>query len=852
MSTVYFSKDDRRRDIIATQAGLNGIDFLEVLDSPALPLDQRQRTLFVHFINDPGALALGPGNVVVEGGERITGIQIITAQVVVDPRSGDPLRPVLVVTVDQRGDFSTYTLHLVENPAAPGALTAFDPVLRDVDFSFKVNCPSDFDCQVDRVCPPELRREPPIDYLARDFNSLRQVLRDRMAVIAPDWAERNVADIGVTLVELFAYLGDQLSYRQDAVATEAYLGTARRRISVRRHARLADYAMHDGCNARVWIQVRIDPTVTADVLLPKGRQILSAVPGQPPLIHPNSSGYLAAIGAGAQVFETLHDATLHAEHNELRFYTWGARESCLPRGAVKASLRGKLIHLQPGDFLLFREVRNPRSGDAADAAFENRQVVRLTEVVLRVDPIGGQFEPVISSDPIDVTDIRWATEDALRFPLCISSEKDDEFGGGYVDDLSLAYGNLVLADHGKTLPPEPIGEVPSPTVARIPVAGPSDEEDPSDEVRPHLVYAPIRFRPTLKEGPLTQASPFPASVFELTSATAAFATDPSEASPAVTLTSLRHIADLPLPWNPQRDLLNSDGDAREFVVEIDNDSTAVLRFGDGTHGAGLSPGLQFTATYRVGNGTQGNVGAGSLVHLVTTDGRIESVTNPLPAEGGVAAETIEEVRQRAPYAFRQKQQRAVTPADYAAQAAQYAGVQRAAATLRWTGSWHTLFLSVDRLGGGTIDPAFSANLTAALEPVRMAGVDLDVEPPEPVALELSLTVYVRAGYFRSDIEAALLEIFTSAVTRTGQLGAFHPDRFTFGQTVYLSPWVALAQAVAGVASVDVTTFQRRDDPGTSAIDAGLIKLGRLEVPVLDNNRNFPERGTFTLNLKGGK
>ena len=55
--------------------------------------------------------------------------------------------------------------------------------------------------------------------------------------------------MGVTLVELLAYVADELSYRQDAVATEAYLDTARSRVSLRRHARLVDYRMHDGCNA---------------------------------------------------------------------------------------------------------------------------------------------------------------------------------------------------------------------------------------------------------------------------------------------------------------------------------------------------------------------------------------------------------------------------------------------------------------------------------------------------------------------------------------------------------------------------------------------------------------------------
>lgn len=47
----------------------------------------------------------------------------------------------------------------------------------------------------------------------------------------PDWTDRNPADLGVTLAELFAYLGDRLAYWQDAAA---YLRTAGRRTSVRR------------------------------------------------------------------------------------------------------------------------------------------------------------------------------------------------------------------------------------------------------------------------------------------------------------------------------------------------------------------------------------------------------------------------------------------------------------------------------------------------------------------------------------------------------------------------------------------------------------------------------------------
>lgn len=86
------------------------------------------------------------------------------------------------------------------------------------------------------------RRPPPnadeVSYLSRDYEGLRQLMLDRLSVTLPAFTERHVPDLWVTLVELLAYVGDDLSYYEDAVATEAYLQTARRRISIRRHARL--------------------------------------------------------------------------------------------------------------------------------------------------------------------------------------------------------------------------------------------------------------------------------------------------------------------------------------------------------------------------------------------------------------------------------------------------------------------------------------------------------------------------------------------------------------------------------------------------------------------------------------
>ena len=119
LTTRYACCDDRRR-IEVDASAFNGIDFLEVLDpGVAAPQEDRQRTLFVHFVKDPTPLgAIGPDNIVIEGGDRVRDVRAVQAQVAVDPRSGST-EPILIVEVDNPGDHSTYTLRLVPTAAQP-------------------------------------------------------------------------------------------------------------------------------------------------------------------------------------------------------------------------------------------------------------------------------------------------------------------------------------------------------------------------------------------------------------------------------------------------------------------------------------------------------------------------------------------------------------------------------------------------------------------------------------------------------------------------------------------------------------------------------------------------------------
>ncbi len=825
----YLCCDNQRRQFVKDSASFNGIDYLEVLDHIDISDIQWQRILQVHFLNELHLATLTTENVQIKGGERIRDIRV--ESVSVDP-VGDP--QVLTVTVNKPGDFSPYLLCLVQGPDTLEPPGGFDPFFSTLEFSFKVNCPREADCRPQKICVPSPSFEPEINYLAKDYASFRNLLLDRMSMLMPDWQERNPADMGIMLVELLAYIGDQLSYEQDAVATEAYLDTARRRVSVRRHARLVDYYMHDGCNARTWVQIQVN---TDNVELKKGTILLSKISHLGPVISPNSAAFAEALNQHPVIFETMEDGQFFEDHNKIEFYTWGNTRCCLPKGATEATLRKNLPNLKVGDVLIFEEVLGPHTGKENDSNPAYRHPVRLVKVQAfdsNKDPL---LDPLNNQEVIEITEIAWDREDALPFPLCISSRTPAEPN---LENVSVARGNIVLADHGMTLKNEPLDTVPQPFFLPQASQNRCQEQDP-------LPIFP-RYRPTLKEGPLTQAASYEEKV-ATGPASLAMQWSMRDVFPEIFLVLDPQSADR--EWEPTHDLLSSKGTDKKFVVEIESDGITSLRFGDGQHGTRPDPESQLFATYRMGNGISGNIGADSLAHVVSEVDGITAVRNPLPASGGIEPETMEEVRQNAPVAFR-TQERAVTEEDYSMLSLRHPDIQRAAGTFRWTGSWHTAFVTVDRFGGWPVDNEFETTMRQHLEPFRMAGYDLEVDAPRIVPLELEMQVCVQPGFFRSQVKSELLDRFSNRILPGGRRGLFHPDNFTFGQPVYLSPLYAAAQAIPGVASVMITTFQRLHTPDSQPLQEGKLSVGRLEIARLDNDPNFLERGVFHLQLFGGQ
>jgi hypothetical protein len=818
---------DDRRDAVRRRQGWNGLDYVE--------LAADGQTLRAYFLGKLPPELAGPsaeaiGHLRIEGGTVITGIGITGTEAVIDadPEHDD----VLSIRLDAIGDFSTYKLRLVD-------ITDLDALYNSADFTFRPDCPRDIDCAPVCDCPTAPLDEPEIDYLAKDYSSFRQLLLDRMALLVPDWRETHAPDVGIALLEILAYTGDYLSYYQDSVGTEAYLQTARQRISIRRHARLVDYRLHEGCNARAFVccavdtNIELDPTQISFITgLNPGTGDQRTVIGWNDLVGVSSDTY--------EVFEPLYRNTgqkisLRAAHSEILFYKFGRGLCCLEQGCTAAALVDNGLALAPGDLLILEEVRSPLTGLPEDADPTRRHAVRLTAVTARQDPV------VRSADdtPTPYLWVEWCKPDALPFPLCLSAigEAPDCH---YIDNISVAHGNVIVVDYGKTQPPEDLSSVPVVTVE-----GACECADLPGPVTQRAG----RYRPSLARKPLTWREAPPADI--ATPAASLLSQQVCAALPQLWLTSQPAAA-----WTVRIDLVDSFPGDNDFVVEIDNQGIAQLRFGDGDLGAAPAAGTGFSAVYRVGNGVSGNVGAEAISRLVLTGltlGGISIVVrNPLPATGGTAPESVAQAILLAPNMFRTRLERAITADDYAAIAARDPRLQRAAAALNWTGSWYEADVAIDPLGGEDPSRALLGDIERHLWRYRRIGHDLSVRRAEYVSIDLRIDVCVLPHYRRADVRSALLSAFSNRFLPDGTRGFFHPDRLSFGEGVFLSRIIATAQAVTGVEYVEVTRLKRRFEAPNHEIDNGVLPLQPWEIARLDNDPNHPEFGRLEIRLRGGR
>ena len=779
----------------------NGIRLVLVSLSPAV--DPTEAILTVHFYNNnelstivseiTANSARGKDIFPITGGHRIVGGSL-TGQVQVFAVAEDSEDDkVLHLTVRPIGDYSSYTLSVVYNH--------IDPIFSEIDFKFRPGCFNN--CAPDWDAPPKPQENPPIDYLAKDYDSFRHTLFSWMMNRVPGWQPTSEADLDQVLLSLFAVAADELSYFQDGVMNEAYLTTARKRVSLARHARLMDYHIHQGNQANTWLAVRVSNAH----ILEKGFLVWAGE---------------ESLDATSVVFITHQEQTVHPLLNQIGLYTWDDAIPALAAGSTSADLKlsqsgeipaktvENLITNGTVTHLLIQEHLNPLTGETGGRDPTRRQLVKLIlqETKALQDPVRGNW----------FVRVNWEEKDKLKRNYCFTVDCSTDGTTTKVENVSLFHGNLVQVYHGR------------------PVSVTFQERD---ESLPLLPEVPLFYERTKQQEAICRLPQFPLLYRD---------TPPGGEVPPQSTLEVKVGED---SWEEFIDLIHSDESDDNFVVETDELGRSWIRFGNGTNGKQLPEGAIIHCTYQIGQGLDGNIGADSLLNFDENNfSNIFACWNPFDVTNGREVELVAEILRRVPQAYRYRQLRAITLKDYENRAAELPEVYRAKAKYYWTGSWRTVRVAIDPVGTSILKEEVREKVARHLEAVRLIGEDLEIRPPQFVPLDIKVYLCVHPNYWVEDIRFILEQEFSDGYTPDGRMAFFHPDRWTFGQALRASQIIGAVQSIKGVERVRKVELKRWNEvtPGTE--DGIEVEVN--EIILVKNNPDRLEDGFIKFDIKGGR
>jgi len=848
---------DRKNALLELQTGpvppmLTGIDFV------AVHPDQVTLDVFLfHDISAPAGairplspiLAISATEVTITGEEE-SSIPVVSVTPVF-PVDG---REVLRVVVEHAGGFGRYWLSL--------AGSRIDPFFRTIQIDFKAACERNTDCKpAEHECPPEAPDDILVDGSARDFWSLRQALIDFASLRHPKWKDRLIPDVGMTMLELIAALGDEFAYYQDRVARETQFGSATQRRSVRRHVQLVDYDLHDGLAATAWVAVRVSSPSWEN--LPAGTPVWAHGDGDTAI--------------GFEVGEGLNDVLagrsfrVHQGRNELSAHVWDADApdpqaayrplpfSCLPVGATALHLDGHHAGLlSPGDkvFVITEPPVNERDVP------ERRWLVTLTEVTEELDPLA----PLLGTSS-NVTRIAWLEPTPVEMNL----EWIKVLGNAVPVSAGVTRSSTFSIGENTVDYPTAIERVGANRSITFLHSLPTRAPGPTSPISDDGIWRYVEDQSLARLGRDPRGAVPEVALFQVTSATSGVRTQqwawrPSFVGSNSSLAQDFHFVVEDGSWDRAIGFQRAGGEVvhRDYLTA----SGSTLRFGDGEFSrmpprGNAAPGQQifFEAIYRLGNGLRGNVPAGALRHadptgtldwstLPTPVPYVVSMWNPLPAVGGVDAETIAQAKRDAPQEFSAITYRAVRPEDFAEAAERLPWVQRAGAKFRWTGSWSSAFVTADAEAVSALPEDFRSELGVHLDRFRMAGRELHVLAPRYVDLDLTITICVQSTSYPAEVVGAVMRALVGKRQRSPEVAFFDPDHFTFGTVLDRSELEVHIQNVVGVRAVKHITIARRGKFEERTLES-FFAPAKDEVIRVDNDPRHPDRGTIRIIWEGG-
>jgi predicted phage baseplate assembly protein len=250
-----------------------------------------------------------------------------------------------------------------------------------------------------------------------------------------------------------------------------------------------------------------------------------------------------------------------------------------------------------------------------------------------------------------------------------------------------------------------------------------------------------------------------------------------------------------LQWTEVPELFGQSPAAQVFSTRTTENGKTLIQAGGSTFGAPFPTGSgNITATYRVGAGSAGRVGAASLTTLLDRLQGLSSVTNPLPADGGADPETPDTIRRNAPRTVRTFD-RAVSLQDFQDLVTESGEVAKALATWVWDGYAPAVHLTVAGVDGGTFSDLTS--LGATLANARDPNHRLLIDNYTKVPVVLEAKVWVDPARLQSDVAAG---------ARDAVLNALSFDALRLAEPLHLSMIYAELQRAPGIVAADVTRF----------------------------------------------
>lgn len=282
------------------------------------------------------------------------------------------------------------------------------------------------------------------------------------------------------------------------------------------------------------------------------------------------------------------------------------------------------------------------------------------------------------------------------------------------------------------------------------------------------------------------------------------------------------------PWQRVDHFADYNPLSRVFRVLDNGTGTFQVQFGDGVSGLVPSQSHSVFAYYRVVDGTNGNVPAGTVNEIEAVPGLTDaqlavltgsiSVTNDAAAYGGIDPEDTESVRTLAPLTYRTSS-RAVTLEDYQNLSLAVGGCGKASATAENPASVIVAVAPYRNFGTAEARPGYELvgteweatlelealreNVRDRLETHRLAGTQVTVIDPVYVEVEIDVTVDVIDSVRQSDAEI---------LVRQAILDKFDYAAVPFGARIYVADLISTISELGITRTIDVNTLKKSDDP----------------------------------------